>query len=73
MMLPIGKRNSFYLGQVRKRGRQTWETVTGRCLSPESALSKALMAMRPYDQRARAIWVDRDNCLLSHVVMETSR
>lgn len=73
MILHINKPAGFFIGQVRKVGAKNWETVTGRCRSAESALAKALMAMRPNDKRARALWVDREGWYESHVAMEAAR
>lgn len=73
MILHIFRPSGFYIGQVRQRGRQTWETVTGKCRAPENAMAKAVMAMRPNDKRARVLFIDRSGWYSPHVVMETSR
>lgn len=64
---------AFFLGQVRRYGAQTWETVTGKCTTPEGAMRKALLAMNPNDHRARAIWVTSCGWYEPKVVLEASR
>lgn len=71
--LHINKPSGYFIGQVRKAGARNWETVTGRCRSSEAALAKALMAMRPSDKRARALFVDRNGWYESRVVLEAAR
>jgi len=71
--LHIHKPKSFFLGQVRKYGHQTWETVTGKCMSPEGAMSKAVLAMKPTDFRARVLLLDHDGWYPPQVVMEAKR
>lgn len=73
MLLQIHEPSGYFIGQVRKRGAKTWETVTGRCRSGEAALAKALLAMRPSDSRARALFVDRDDWYASRVFMEAAK
>lgn len=71
--LHIHKPKVFFLGQVRKHGAQTWETVTGKCQSAEGAMSKAVLSMKPTDFRARCIMVDYDGWYAPNVVMECKR
>lgn len=73
MRLHIHAPDGYYIGQVRKRGSQNWEGVTGRCKSAESALAKALLAMHPSDSRARALFVDREGWFMSRPVLESAK
>lgn len=73
MIFHLNKPSGYFIGQVRGRGARNWETVTGRCRSGEAALAKALLAMRPADSKARALFVDRNGWYASHVALEASR
>jgi len=72
-MIHVNRPQGYFLGQVRRYGGQNWETVTGRCMSAEGALSKALLCMKPTDFRARALFVDSLGWYDSRVVMEAKR
>lgn len=61
-----------YLGQIRRAGARRWQTVTGRCKSAESALSKAALKMHDM-KRARALFVDSSGWYEPNVVMEARR
>lgn len=63
----------YFLGQVRRRGAQRWQTVTGKCRSDTSAMAKAVSAMERYHKRARVIWVTTCGYYEPNVVMECSR
>lgn len=63
----------YFLGQVRRKGANRWETVTGRCRSDISAMSKAILNMTRHHKRARVIWVTTDGWYDPTVVMEASR
>lgn len=49
---------SHFIGQVRRRGARRWETVTGKCKTWNSALSRAVSAMKNNHHRARALMID---------------
>ncbi len=63
----------FYLGQVRPIRGRIWETVTGKCQSAESAMSKAVLSMRETDQNARVLMLDYEGYYPPRVVMEAKR
>lgn len=71
--LHIHQPKTFFLGQVRMHGAHTWETVTGRCQSAESAMAKAALAMKPTDFRARVLMLDHEGWYPPRVVMECKR
>lgn len=47
----------YYLGQLRGIGCRNWRSVTGKCKTPESALSRACAHMKRDDKRARVLYV----------------
>ncbi len=61
LLLLLEPPERYYLGQVRRRYGQVWETVTCKCRSPGTAFTRALMSMTDDDYRARAILVDESN------------
>ena len=61
-----------YIGQLRKHGHRKWETCTGKCKSPEAAMSKAVKNMRGY-KRARVLFIDATMWYGPSIVMECSR
>lgn len=62
----------YYIGQVRMPGCRKWHDVTGRCKTPESALSRAALKMRGM-KRARVLFVDSSGWYEPNVVMEAKR
>lgn len=62
----------YYLGQIRRAGARRWQTVTGRCQSAESAMSRATAKMR-HMKRARVLFVDSSGWYEQNVVMEAKR
>lgn len=63
----------FYLGQVRTINGRIWETVTGKCQSAEGAMSKAVLAMKETDFRARVLMLDYEGWYPPTVVMDAKR
>lgn len=61
-----------YIGQVRPYGAKLWQTVTGKCKTPETALSRAVLAMENA-HRARALFVDAGGWHEPRLVMEAKR
>lgn len=61
-----------YLGQIRRAGARRWQTVTGRCQSAESAMSRATAKMQ-HMKRARVLFVDSSGWYEPNVVMEAKR
>lgn len=72
MNLHICWARGYYIGQVRSVGCRNWDTVTGRCRTPESALSRAALKMRNR-KRARALFVDTTGYYDPHVSIEAIR
>jgi len=60
-----------YIGQVRLRGHQKWQTVTIECQNPEQAMSCAVLFMTSNHKRARVLFVV--DWYEPNVVMECSR
>jgi len=67
ILIPRG----HYIGQVRGMGCRRWQTVTGRCRSAESALSKAALKMRNH-HRARVLFIDSSGWYEPNLVMEAN-
>lgn len=70
--LHINWARGYYIGQVRSVGCRKWDTVTGRCQTAESALSRAALKMR-HRKRARALFVDTTGYYDPHVSIEATR
>jgi cell division protein FtsI/penicillin-binding protein 2 len=62
----------YYLGQVRKAGYRKWVTITGKCKTPESAMSKATKQMQGF-KRARVLMIDYNPYYEPTIVMECAR
>lgn len=62
----------YYIGQVRPAGARLWQTVTGKCKSGESAMSRAALKMRD-KRRARVLFIDTGGWYEPTLVMECSR
>lgn len=61
-----------YIGQVRRMGHRRWETVTGRCRSGESALSRAALRMKDR-HRARVLFICDSGWYEPTWIMEATR
>lgn len=61
-----------YIGQVRWYGARRFLTVTGRCKTAESAMSKAALKMKNY-HRARVLFIDSSGYYGPEVIMECKR
>jgi hypothetical protein len=72
-MIHINRPRGYYIGQICLRGERTWIEVTGRCTRDTYALSRAVKAMGPGCNRARALFVDTSNYYEPHVAMEARR
>lgn len=70
--LHLNVARGYWIGQVRTAGCRKWDTVTGRCRSPESALSLAALSMKGR-KRARALFVDISGWYDPHVSIEAKR
>lgn len=68
----INRPRGYYIGQVRRAGYRRWDTVTGKCKSSESAMSKAALKMKGR-KRARVLFCDYKGWYGATVVMEASR
>ena len=73
MLVHINRPSGHYIGQVRRRGHQRWETVTGRRRSPERAMAGAVMEMKEGHNRARVLFIDHSGWYEPHLCMEASR
>lgn len=62
----------YYLGQIRRAGARRWQTVTGRCQSAESAMSRATARMQ-HMKRARVLFIDDCGYYEPHIVLEAKR
>lgn len=72
MKLHINIPRGHYIGQVRKMGVQRWDTVTGRCSSAESAMSRAALKMQS-QYRARVLFIDASGWYAPNLIMEAKR
>jgi hypothetical protein len=64
--------SGHYIGQVRRLYARRWETVTGRCKSGETAMSKAAKKMLG-KSHARVVFLDKSGWYEPVVVMECKR
>lgn len=71
-MIHINIPRGYYIGQVRKHGYRLYETVTGHCKTPESAMAKAMLKMKGM-KRARVLFIDNSGWYEPHVTMEAFR
>lgn len=71
-VLHLNVARGYWVGQVRSVGCRKWTTVTGRCRSPESALSRALLRMKRC-KRYRALFIDTSGYYDPHVSIEAVR
>lgn len=71
-LVHILRPSGHYIGQVREIGHQRWQTITGRCKSGESAMSRAALKMRG-KHRARVLFIDNSGWYEPHIVMEAKR
>lgn len=62
----------YYIGQVRAFGFQRYRTVTGKCATAESAMSRAALKMEGY-HRARVLFIDNSGYYEPNVIMECKR
>ena len=72
-LVHVCRPRGHYIGQVRKRGHQRWETVTGKRLSPERAMAAAVLRMSADHKRARVLFIDSGGWHEPHICMEASR
>lgn len=68
ILIPRG----HYIGQVRRCGGKRWTTVTGKCRTGESALSKAALKMRDM-HRARVLFIDSSGWYEPNIILEANR
>lgn len=73
MDVHIYQPKAIYLGQIQRAGARKWETVTRRCKTVRSAMSKAVMSMSNAHRKARVLLLDDGGWLGPIVVMECSR
>ena len=76
MNIHILHTTGYYIGQVRLRGHQRWQTVTGHCKSGERALARAVAKMGYEHKRARCVFMptgENGQYYDPHVSMEASR
>lgn len=65
--------NGYFLGQVRAGGAHKWRTVTQKCKTWNSALSRAVMKMEDHHKRARVIYVVESGYYDPTVIAEASK
>lgn len=70
--LHINRPTGHYIGQTRRYGHKHWDTVTGRCKSPEGAMSRAAARMGAA-HRARVLFIDHSGYYEAHICMEAKR
>lgn len=68
----INKPRGYFLGQVRHYGARKWKTVTGKCKSAESAVSKAALDKSEWF-RIRVLFVDSSGWYEPHITFEGNR
>jgi len=71
-VLHLNVARGYWIGQVRSVGCRKWTTVTGRCSTPESALSRAVLRMKGR-KRSRALFIDISGYYDPHVSIEAVR
>ena len=62
-----------YIGQTRQAGHRRWTRATGKCKTPEVAMSIAVRKMQPNDKRARVLFIDDSGWYEPNIVMECKR
>jgi hypothetical protein len=68
VLRPRGK----YAAQVRGRGCRKWRHVA-YCKTAERAMSRAAIAMKPDDHRARVLFIDNSGWYEPNLMMEAVR
>lgn len=56
-LIHINRARGHYIGQIRRYGHRKWDTVTGKCKTPEAAIAKAVMAQSEW-HRVRVLFID---------------
>lgn len=71
-LVHILRARGHYIGQVREYGHRYYKTVTGKCKTPEAAMSKATAQMKGH-HRARVLFIDNSGWYDPHIEMEAKR
>lgn len=71
-LIHINKPRGHFIGQVRHYGARRWESVTGKCKSAESALSKAALDKRGWF-RIRVLFIDNSGWYAPNIIFEGHR
>lgn len=71
-LIHILRPSGYYIGQVRGLGCRLYRTVTGKCRSTESAMSKAVLKMKKNDKRVRVLFIDDSGWYEAMTKMEAS-
>lgn len=71
-LVHILRARGYFIGQVRAYGHRRYLTVTGKCKTPEAAMSKATAKMEGY-HRARVLFIDTSGWYEPNVAMEAKR
>ena len=70
VLVHINQPRGHYIGQLRGYGCRLYRTVTGKCCTKESAMSKAVLQMMGNDHRARVLFIDAAGWYEPAVMME---
>lgn len=71
-VIHINQPRGYFIGQVSHYGARKWETVTGKCKSGGTALSKAALDKSGWF-RIRVLFVDSSGWYGPHITFEGNR